>query len=140
MNSLPYAVDGLFVQSDLSVIFKYSMEDKKWVVARIDDEDGESVWLDGYTLKMLTLQARVRINAALDYISWVIVYLELLPSAVVSVGNWAGGQAGGEAVGKAYLETRGGTSVCSFPMGLFYLIALKIKISHGTSNYGSRAT
>jgi hypothetical protein len=67
MNLLPYAVDGLFVQSDLSVMCKYSMADKKWVVARIDDEDGEPVWLDGYTLKMLTLQARVRINAALDH-------------------------------------------------------------------------
>tara|TARA_R110000824_G_scaffold54925_8_gene151495 strand:- start:689 stop:988 length:300 start_codon:yes stop_codon:yes gene_type:complete len=69
MNSLPYAVDGLFVQSDLSVMCKYSMADKKWVVARIDDEDGETVWLDDPTLMLLTLQARVRINAAFGYIS-----------------------------------------------------------------------
>jgi hypothetical protein len=69
LKTLPYAVDGLFVESDLSVMCKYSLADKKWVVARIDDEDGESVWLDGYTLKMLTLQARVRINAALDHLN-----------------------------------------------------------------------
>ena len=69
MIALPYAVDGIFVQSDLSVRCKYSMADKRWVVARIDDEDGETVWLDDPTLKMLTLQARVRINAALGYIS-----------------------------------------------------------------------
>jgi hypothetical protein len=69
MNHPPYAVDGLFVQSDLSVMCKYSLADKKWVIARIDDEDGETVWLDGYTLKMLTLQARVRINAAMDHIT-----------------------------------------------------------------------
>jgi len=68
MNSLPYAVDGLFVQSDLNVMCKYSMADKKWVIARIDDEDGEAVWLNGHTLKMLTFQAHVRINAALDHI------------------------------------------------------------------------
>ena len=69
MKALPYAVDGLFVHSDLSVMCKYSMADKKWVVARIDDEDGETVWLDDPTLMLLTLQARVRINAALGYIS-----------------------------------------------------------------------
>jgi hypothetical protein len=69
MNLLPYAVDGLFVQSDLSVMCKYSMADKKWVVCRIDDEDGETVWLDDPTLMLLTLQARVRINAAFGYIS-----------------------------------------------------------------------
>jgi len=69
MNSLPYAVDGLFVQSDLSVMCKYSVADQKWVVARIDDEDGEPVWLDGRTLKMLTIQSKIRINAALNHLS-----------------------------------------------------------------------
>jgi len=69
LNSLPYAVDGLFVQSDLSVMCKYSVADKRWVVARIDDEDGETIWLDEHTLKMLTLQARVRINAALNHLN-----------------------------------------------------------------------
>ena len=69
LYSLPYAVDGLFVQSDLSVMCKYSVADKRWVVARIDDEDGETIWLDEHTLKMLTLQARVRINAALNHLN-----------------------------------------------------------------------
>jgi len=68
-NFLPYAVDGLFVESDLSVMCKYSVADKKWVVARIDNEGGETVWLDDPTLRLLALQARVRINAALGYIS-----------------------------------------------------------------------
>lgn len=69
LNSLPYAVDGLFVQSDLSVMCKYSVKDKKWMVVRIDDEDGEAIWLDDPTLRLLILQSRVRINAALGYIS-----------------------------------------------------------------------
>jgi len=68
-NSLPYAVDGLFVQSDLSVMCKYSVAEKRWMVVRIDNEDGETIWLDDPTLRLLILQARVRINAALGYIS-----------------------------------------------------------------------
>jgi len=67
-KALPYAADGLFVQCGLRVMCKYL--DQDWEIVRVDDSDTwEPVALDANTLGLLRLQAKVRINAALDYLS-----------------------------------------------------------------------
>jgi hypothetical protein len=67
LNLLPYAIDGLFIEEPLEVMFKFIPEQKRWRLMRIDGENG-IVYVDERTLKGLTTQGYIRINAAIDHV------------------------------------------------------------------------
>lgn len=67
LNFLPYAEDGLFVESELEVQFKFDPYKKKWALRGIWDENGR-VYVNEETLKGITTQGLFRINCAIDYI------------------------------------------------------------------------
>ena len=67
LNFLPYAIDGLFIEEPLEVMFKFFPERKSWRLVKIYGEDGD-VYVDEKTLKSITTQGLVRINAAIDYV------------------------------------------------------------------------
>ena len=67
LNFLPYAMDGLFIEEPLEVMFKFNPERKKWGLVKIYGEDGD-VYVDEKTLRGIRTQGLVRINAAIDYV------------------------------------------------------------------------
>tara|TARA_B100000427_G_scaffold56695_1_gene44260 strand:+ start:1210 stop:1515 length:306 start_codon:yes stop_codon:yes gene_type:complete len=67
LNFLPYAIDGLFIEEPLEVMFKFVPERKTWRLVKIYGEDGD-VCVDEKTLKSIRTQGLVRINAAIDYV------------------------------------------------------------------------
>ncbi len=67
LNFLPYAVDGLFIEEPLEVMFKFKPDRKQWSLVKIYGEDGD-VYVNDDTLKSITTQGLVRINAAIDHV------------------------------------------------------------------------
>tara|TARA_A200000159_G_scaffold163425_1_gene189622 strand:- start:7128 stop:7427 length:300 start_codon:yes stop_codon:yes gene_type:complete len=67
LNFLPHAEDGMFIENDLEVSFKFDPYKKKWTLRGIWDHDGR-VHVNEETLKGITTQGLFRINCAIDYI------------------------------------------------------------------------
>tara|TARA_B100001029_G_C14829393_1_gene322156 strand:- start:70 stop:375 length:306 start_codon:yes stop_codon:yes gene_type:complete len=67
LNFLPYAIDGLFVEEPLEVMFRFAPDRRQWHLVKIYGEDGD-VYVDEKTLKGIRTQGLVRINAAIDHI------------------------------------------------------------------------
>ena len=67
LNFLPYAEDGLFIEKQLEVMFKFDPYRSQWRMRGIWDDEGP-VFVDEKTSKGIKTQGLVRINAAIDYI------------------------------------------------------------------------
>ena len=57
----------MFVEEPLEVMFRFNPDTKMWQLMKVYGEDG-IVYLETRTLKSLTTQGLVRINAALEHI------------------------------------------------------------------------
>tara|TARA_B100000085_G_C18181023_1_gene365570 strand:+ start:169 stop:438 length:270 start_codon:yes stop_codon:yes gene_type:complete len=68
LNFLPYAEDGMFIEKDLEVMFKFDSDRSQWILRGIWDPDLERVYVNEETLKGITSQGRLRINFAIDHI------------------------------------------------------------------------
>jgi|TARA_B100000073_G_C23682729_1_gene553189 hypothetical protein len=68
LNFLPYAEDGMFIEDELDVLFKFDPYKKKWALRGISGPSLERVYVNEETLKGITTQGLLRINLAIDYI------------------------------------------------------------------------
>lgn len=67
VNCPPIAEDGMFIEKNLEVMFKFDPYENRWTLRGIWGPELERVYVDEETLKLITLQGQVRINASLDY-------------------------------------------------------------------------
>ena len=67
LNFLPYAEDGLFIEKELEVMFKFDPYRNQWRMRGIWDDEGR-VFVDEKTSNGIRRQGLIRINAAIDYI------------------------------------------------------------------------
>jgi len=68
LNFLPYAEDGMFVEEDLEVMFKFDSERSQWNLRGIWGPDLQRVYVNEETLKNITSQGLLRINFSIDWI------------------------------------------------------------------------
>ena len=66
VNHPPIAEDGIFVEDDLEVMFKFDPYENRWVLRGIWGPDLQRVYVDEDTLKNITAQGKFRLNLSLD--------------------------------------------------------------------------
>ena len=67
LNFLPYAEDGLFIEKDLEVMFKFDPYRNQWRMRGVWDDEG-LIQVNEETRKGIRDQGLVRINCAIDHI------------------------------------------------------------------------